>query len=375
MPIQLEMRWDLSMNDLLAYHRSGELVFKTPHVGNWYLNNLACGCLGIPMKVVDATKGCLDQNFHPHCVIVRGQREKIAEEDVLTSHAMVTQMPSMAADHFAIGESSAIAHMRALKKAIPTVQAQTVTEYVHRHTEEVMQLLEVITKEDRLIWQRFVQTDGHTTTQKFCQSWSSIVQAGVVGTNASRAGWVTPNLANILMDVTIDPKAYKTDRVYSLSGPDMYRYIKQMMPKLNRFYDVVRATLDWQLPETMQLHIVPVADMRFVVPSAQRQALDELVDMIRSNQTFEQGIGRRMKTSVHPSAEISQIQQERRDQHVQLREAMYACPEPFYEIKEGNFMSQYDLLDLNENLYLHPWALQTPMGTLKEVVAMLRRLL
>ncbi|MBI5369619.1 hypothetical protein HZA85_00275 [Candidatus Uhrbacteria bacterium] len=375
MPLQLKVRWDLTLNDLAGFQRAGFPVFKTPHVGNWYPNNLACAQLGIPMKVVDATKGSLDRNFHPHCIIRAGKRMQIARDDVLTSHARVTH-PYVSDVVTALGDTATVdVHMDALKRAVPQAQTQTLCAYLHQHAQRVMALLEVLTREDHTIWQRYAYENG-TTENRGVHTWTAVEVAGVVGTNASRAGWLSPNIANILMDVTIDPSCFGgAGDVYELSGPDMYRYIDEMMPKLSAFYDLVRRTLDWGLPEVMTLHLVPVADMRFVVPPARRSALDHLVDLWLSTQYFEASVGERMRVATDKRTLIQQVRDQRSGFHEHLRAAVAECSDPFYDISDGTFLSQYDLLDHPEGLYIHPWALETSFHDLTEAVRTLRRFL
>ncbi|MBI4713612.1 hypothetical protein HY771_00250 [Candidatus Uhrbacteria bacterium] len=374
MPIKLEIRKDLSLQNLVSLKRAGFLVFKTPHVGNWYPNNLACAALGIPMKIVDSTKGCLDRNFHPHCVIVNGTRTQIAEENVLVSHAKVTRVHEKTADRFQIGASIPEAHMQALRELFPELEMQTVSVYLKENCGRVLELLEVLTQHDHSIWERFVREDGMTEA-RHARQWVVVNASGVCGTNGSRSGWVSPNIANILMDVTIDPLKFNTDIVYELSGPDMYRYIGQLMPKLNELYEVVRHKLWPELPETVKLNLVPVADMRFAVPFHRQQALDELVAVLAEVSSFEGRIGGRMSCASDRNAMIRQVESERGVLHSRLRETVRACPDPFYDIYDGTFFSQYDLLAHPEWLYVHPWALETPVGTLSDIVRLARRFL
>ncbi len=374
MPIDLQIRWDLTLNDLVEKQRAGFPIFKTPHVGNWYPNNLACAQLGIPMKVVDATKGCLDRNFHPHCVIIDGVRTQIAEEDVLMSHARVTRLPSVELERFVLGRPVVEVHMGALREVFPAMRAQTVSQYFHDESDRLTALFEVITRADPFIWERFVDKVGITENRRPYRGWEEISRAGVVGTNGSRVGWVSPNIANILTDVTIDPIRFGTDCVYELSGPDMYRYIERMMPKLNEFYDTVRRTLDWGLPQTITLHLVPVSDMRFAVPASRRRALEALVDTWVSTSSFEAGVGERMRLAIDKRALVGQVREHRSLLTQSLKDALSACPDPFYEISDGTFFSQYDLLTCQEEFFIHPWALETPVGRLGDAVRSLRRM-
>jgi len=375
MPINLRIRWDLSMTDLLSALRAGFVVFKTPHVGNWYTNNLACAQLGIPMKVVDSTKGCLDRNFHPHCVIVTGERYVVCDDEPLTTHTFVTQDPPVMRERFPIGTSVCDAHMRALQDAVPNIQAQTITQYFHAHGEKMMALMEVLTQADQTIWERYVSADGRTQNGRVHAGWKEVCSTGIVGTNGTRSGWLSPNVANILTDVMIDPVVHGTDTVYELSGPDMYRYIDELMPRLNKLYDTARVKLDWKLPETITLNLVPVADMRFAVSQSKHAQLTQLVSAWQKTRAFESSIGSRMRGVENKKTMIPLIETERKEVLANLKEAIRNCPEPFYDIYDGTFFSQYDLLNESEPLFIHPWALETSFKELADVVRSMRRLL
>lgn|SRR3989338_6691638 len=372
MPIDLRIRWDLSMMDLLAKLRAGFVVFKTPHVGNWYTNNLVCAQLGIPMKVVDSTKGCLDRNFHPHCVIVDGQRHIVANEDLLTTHTVVAQTPPVMSERFPVGTSMSDAHMLALREAISNIQAQTMTQYFHMHSEKVMDLMEVLTQADPLIWARYVHNDGRTENRRVHAGWKEVVVHGILGINGARSGWLSPNVANILTDVMIDPSLHDTDTIYELSGPDMYRYIGDLMPRLNALYDLARARLSWKLPETVTLNLVPVSDMRFAVPARKRSELTFLIETWQKTCASKVHIAERMKNAKDKKTLIAVVETERQAVRTELMDAVRACPEPFYNIYDGTFFSQYDLLSETEPLFIHPWALETPMSELAKAIQTMR---
>ncbi|PSO44287.1 MAG: hypothetical protein BRC22_02740, partial [Parcubacteria group bacterium QH_9_35_7] len=72
MLFDVQERKDINLKALAQINRGGGSVVKTPHVGNWYPNNLAVAQTGIHMLAYDRNIGRKDSNFHPHKVIKDG---------------------------------------------------------------------------------------------------------------------------------------------------------------------------------------------------------------------------------------------------------------------------------------------------------------
>ena len=367
MPINLRIRYDLSLQDLLDKRKAGFTLFKTPHVGNHYPNNLACAHLGIPLKVMDQTKGCLDRNFHPDSVIVGGKKTRITTSDTLMTHAVIERSVDPFNGRFQVGASASGAHMKALRDAIPSTEAMTMSEYLCDHEEKMMMLLEVMTGKDPSIWTRFVSSSGVTRNGRLSGGWERILASGICGIGGCKSGWVIPNIANILSDVTIDPSQDGSDRVYELSGPDMYKYIHKMIDQLSEMYDHVRRVLGWGLPEAMEFNIVPVSEMRFATTASRKQEMDDLIRTLCHFQEFESGVGERMKRASDKRAEITVVKLQRCGQFGKLRDALASIPEVLYDIYDGSYLTQYDLLALGEQLYVPEEATLLCMEQVKDM--------
>jgi len=376
MPVQLKIRWDLTMNELVSMKQDGFLIFKTPHVGNWYPNNLACAYLGIHSKVVDTTKGCLDKNFHPHRLIRGGVAKPIAPDDTLIRHALVSQSYEQDGLCVPVGEYVSRVHMDALKKAIPHIQAQLLIDYISEHADLMMRMLACLSRKHLNIWNRKVLANGHTINST-PSSWEQVIHDGVSGIDGCVSGWCIPNIAHILTDIVIDPLVHgNIDQVFELSGPDMYRYVGDLMPQVIAMYDLVRTELALPLPEVMHFHIVPVSDLRFAVPLFRKEALCRLVDVWLQHEWFELDAGIRIReaSQENHSSMIRVVAEERRKHAPEFVQAIRQCPDPFYTIEDGTFFSQYDLLD-HQGLFIHPWALETSFGKLTDAVRAMRRFL
>ncbi|MDG1949261.1 MAG: hypothetical protein P8J32_00350 [bacterium] len=380
MPFMVNVREDLSMADLVRIHGSGGSVIKTPHVGNIYPGNLAVGKLGLRMVFYDRTIGNRDSNFHPHGVILGGRFERLADETLLTTHTRVLGSSSMAPEWFEAGGSMLDGHMRALRAALPNIHAKAYTEWLAEKADDVIDLLRAMTKANPRIWDRSVLSDG--SVQGFqCDNWDALTQRGLYGLCDANQGVLVPNVANVLLLSILEVRERGLSEVYHLSGPDMVVYIRHMLKDLHHLYDAIRHKLPgWRLPETLTFHLVPVADLRWGVPMGRRAELDELVDSFLSAAHNGKSYGARVKAAINGARKkvIAEVAEAREADNLRVQEALRGCPDPFYRIEAANCVSQYDLLQRGEDFYVHPWAIETPIGvikqTVKRMVKMRRRL-
>lgn len=370
MPFVVNVTDKPSMMDLVRIHESGGSVIKTPHVGNIYPGNLAVGKLGLRLVLYDRTIGHRDTNFHPHGVIKGGRFERLADSDLLTTHTRALSPSDMAPEWFKPGSSMLDGHMRALHAALPGVKAQAYTNILSSRADEVIDLLRAMTEADPMIWERAVLSDG--SVQPFqCNDWRTLTQRGLYGLGDPDQGALVPNVANVLLLSILDARDRGLKEVYHLSGPDMVVYISGMLKDLHHLYDAVRHKLPgWNLPEILTFHLVPVADLRWGVPTGRRAELDELVDAFLSAAQNGKEYGQRVKAAVNGERKlvIAEVAAAREADNIRFQNALRACPDPFYQIEAANCVSQYDLLASGEDFYVHPWAIETPIGEIKKTV-------
>lgn len=365
MPVDLQITTDLSLLELQRLHRDGKSVSKTPHVGNWRLDTLACATLGIRHKVVDGNKGVLDHNFHPDSVIVHGRKTIVGHPDRLMSHAVVLKEPEVFQDRFRPGASLREIHMRALCDAVPQTVATPWSQHLSNIADDAIAVMEAITEVDARVWNRRVYEDG-TTVSDTCRGWVIVEAHGILGVTNPKKGWISPNIVNIMLDMIVEAKRFGSSVIYHLSGPDMYKYLGKLMPDINKLYDHCREKLDWNLPEVLTFKLVPASDMRFAVPESHRRALDNLIDVWLSVSEFEDSVGVRIKSSDNPKAEIARVIEDRATIERKLEQAVKDCPLPFFEMKRGDYTTQYDLLASGESLYVHPWGIETPISHISQ---------
>lgn len=369
MSFSIVPRCDLSLQDLVALHCAGHSVVKTPHVGNWYPNNLAVASLGIPMHVYDHMVGVKDENFHPHKLIVNGHGEKMADSAILITHARVIRAPSRFPERFPVGSRVLDGHMQAVRDAVPGANCEVSTDYLQQYMDMVLAILETVTNLLPKLWHQFVDADG-TVSERSCIGWDSIRETGVYGLTNDEFGWLIPNVLNVLMDGVIEAVLHKESVVYHLSGPDMFRYIGKYKATLTEIHSILRQKLDW-VPETVEMHLVPVASMRFAVPEARRQTLDTFVDALLAIYAWRTERGEKNTFGCNgrrANATAAGTEDKKRQQREALLiDPAAACTDVWYDIKKGSFVSQYDLLAAGTRIYVHPWALGVPITALWHV--------
>lgn len=377
MSFKISIHDDVSITDLLAINKNGGVVLKTPHVGNIYPNNLAIASLGIPMLFYDRTLGTKDFNFHPNKIIVGGKSEIIAEPDILTSHSIITQSPENIDSSFepVIGSKLVNFHMSALKKALPEANCFTYTEYIQSNKDRVLKILEAVTNLHPHLWTRLVDKNG-ITSKATATSWDDVVRLGIYGLTNYESGWIIPNPVSILFHGTIDISKAGVENAYLLSGPDMYRYIDGYQEELNEIYDHMKKVLNWDLPETMSCHIIPVINMRFIVEIDYKNTLDKLVTAYLKFVSLEDSIRDSIKDKVNGIC----LEKNFKEKEDAKKEIMSCISEGFpffrqtvfYEIEDENCFTQYDLIKSN-GLYIHPWAINSKLCDVSKAFHFLKK--
>jgi len=370
------IRDDFTPSDLSACAHDGVSVMKTPHVGNMYPNNLIWAKAGIPMVSYDRNIGKKDSNFHPHCVIKLGSREQIARDDVLVSHATIQRASSLMPSYFKKGMLLSEAHMMSLRKTFPASNVQTFSEYLLHHRPQVLSVLQAGFKQaqqySKFSWERYVWPNG-TISFHTARTWNEIIRSGIYGITSYESGWIVPLGQCILLAGAIESCKFDQPEVIHPSGPDMVNYIKKLTEGLNAVYSDVSGLSC--MPNNIKFILVPVADMRFAVPSEQSYALDQLVHCYCTYHTLQQQRNERV-TSASPKDRKKVIQEcdKEKDGAIKdLRNAIQRCPDIFYDITEGNYVSQYDLRD-SSSLYIADWATHQTFATLSKIMKELVKL-
>ena len=345
MPVIVKHRPDLSMNDLLSMQSRGVFVPKTPHVGNFYPNNLACLKLGFHMQCVDTTTGNKDAFFHPDCVVrANGYPSRICSPILMSSHAPVSAVPDSAcADLFPVGTVASRCHTAALQTVFPHGNIEHYADFTWRHRDILYPLTCEATACAPQLWYRYVYDDGHIAEHSSSPHMTMIQQEGILGISHQQHGWTCPLTITILGDIVVDLTQSDRDWMIHLSGPAMSGYIGQHMKLLSNMYDRYRARVNPALPESVTFHMPTVHDMRLAVIDDRKDALDVLVGAYLAFKN-----------------DSSRIRE--------LLRAIENCPDVFYQIEDACFLSQYDLLDETglkaHDLYIHPYGLSSSFDQL-----------
>jgi hypothetical protein len=341
MPIEIiNNDGSVSLQDLQQKMTDGYSVVKSPHVGNQHPSNLVCAALGIPLNVVTFTSGERDKNFHPHLQIKDGVGTQISDPSVWTPFSVST-----------CGAAIEDVHAGSIQQRFPKLSIQSDCGLMTTHQALAETVLRVITTTTQRLWYREVSTDGVVTKHRgeAVADWDHISR-DVFRVSNDTAGWVIPNRAHILFEFVLQSLESGRDSIYHLSGPQMVGYICGVQKTLSKSYDVLRKELPI-LPETLQVHVVPVASARMVTHKNNSVAFDALENTLR----WYEGLV--------PEAKRSAV--------VQFKALTTLFPEFTDSIEAGTFMSQYDI-ESADDLLISDWMLETP---LKRVEGVYRQLL
>lgn len=368
-------RDDLSFGDLCDLQNRGYSVVKTPHVGNFYPNNLAIGKLGFRMIMYDRNIGCVDKNFHPHTVIKNGRKHPVTSPEILMTHAYAYQ--GIDKSTLKDGDRVADGHLFALRKLFPKGKFIFYTDYLRQNRETIFEILKIVSEQnvlpDKFGWRRKVNREGFVTTFGSSVSWKEISRVGIFGLDNEQEGYLVPNILNVLICGIVEVINFGKEEIYHLSGPDMFRYIGSMFETLNRCLKLL-SSLDSRYPKRISFNLIAVANMRFAVRSSRQKALDNLVLNYLKIPDFKTKKGEFMK-SLEPSVRKSHghlFKSTERKLRNDLIEAMENCPEVFYDIYKGDFTSQHDIL--TEGLYVPKWSLETSIKDINKAYSFMEYL-
>jgi hypothetical protein len=331
----------LSLAQIQAKMRDGYSVVKSPHVGNQHPSNLVCAALGIPFNVVTFTSGERDKNFHPHQKIVGGSGTQIANASTWTPF-----------NYSNCGQTVESYHLDALQKVFPQLAVRTDMGLMRSEETLAESVLRVITNTVSKLWYRNVSTTGTVTKHRGdpVRDWGQISQ-DVFGLSNQTAGWVVPNRAHILFELVLQSIDSGRDTVYHLSGPQMVGYVGGIQNNLSTAYDALRVEFS-ELPETLTVHIVPVASCRMVTHTADQAAFSALEDVLG---WYEVVPNEQKRSASERFAEVTTV-----------------YPAFTESIETGTFMSQYDIASVDD-LLLSDWMMQTPLKRVEGIYHQLLR--
>ncbi|MFE5948166.1 hypothetical protein [Streptomyces sp. NPDC056480] len=285
-------------------------------------------------------------------------------------------LPAGLTEWFPEGKNLAQAHCDALRKAVPASDVMFFSDYLLDDSEFALRCMEIAADAMPHLWRRMNVPDlgvvdvasqdsgrhlrrGWPSAQP--GSWSDINRVGVFGVTGEDYGWLVPVEVMCLMMAVLDGRRFDTAEVYHLSGVHMINYISSIAPVIHDLYVALADELD--LPSTLTFHIAPSANMTLGVPANDRVVLDHLVDCYLDAQENRQSLAGRQS-----------VQAERFRALSRLNWAADSCAVPFFDVREANYFSQYDLLAQDAEWYMSPWALETPLGEVGRMVSTVSKL-
>ena len=156
----------------------------------------------------------------------------------------------------------------------------------------------------------------------------------------------------------------------------MYRYIDGYQEELNEIYDYLKKVLNWDLPETMNCHIIPVINMRFIVEIDYKNTLDKLMATYSKFISLENSIRNSIQNIVSNNCldeNIKEKEKAKKEITSCLSEGLsFFHQTVFYDIKEENCFTQYDLIKSN-GLYIHPWAIDNKLSEVSKAFRFLKK--
>jgi len=367
---------DISIAQLIEIDKNGGRVLKTPHIGNIYPNNLALISLGIPTLLYDRTIGAKDKSFHPHKIVYNGIAEQVANPDILSTHSKLEFQPKNfipKKDFF--GNKIVDLHLDILRQALPRGNFFTYTQYLEDNKNLVSKIIKVIAKNFPQIWYRFVNEDGTIEKVENLTS-EQILAKGIFGIDDDSRGFIIPNPVNILLHGTVDVMKFQTRDIYLLSGPDMCVYMKDYETVLDNMYSYIKNTLDLDLPNNINCHIIPAMKMRFIVTKDDKEILDELVKLYEDYMVANTTTRDLFNGSKERSGIKSQIEEKDKIKTtiIAYMDKNYSTLKKtmFYDVSKSNCFTQYDL-SVSPGLYIHPWAIENKLSDVTSAFLFLDR--
>ncbi len=345
MPVRINVETNVTLANLVEQRRRGFMVEETPHIGNLASSSLALLSLGLQAKLVDVTIGEKDNLFYPHCQIINGQSVVIAPSDLMSTHNKVSS-----------GDESVIDfHYQPLAQM--GFDATPHSLWVRDRKAVVQKILAAVVVGDYLsLWQRYVTANGIVRNDRYDRSQLlSRVHKVTVPNNGE--GWVIPNVINILFDLVIGPLETGRDSVYMLSGQSMYKYITApfygfgtMDRLLSNLYDLVRSTTLPELPETLNVVMVPVPVVRnFVSPMTQKGSLDRKLRYFEKQTASRRRCGIKLSQRKISPDELKRFVIKRKSIFGEISSCLsLVCANS----ETGRFYSQHDLAVNNDTMYI-----------------------
>lgn len=377
--LNFEIRDDYSLADVLeAREFRGVEHIRTPHIGNQRLSDMVNLNQGIKVRLVDTNIQTKDNLFHPARVIAEGSGEVVARGDVLSSHNKIVK----SSGRFSFvkeGRPLASVCQESVLRAFPKADCMPYGEWLEGNGEEVLQILELVTKKMPHLWERKVNALGETSRDEVL-NFSKLVRDGVCGVNVSRdaAGWIIPNPVAILIDAIVDLQCSGKGEVIQIAGLSMHKYIGQDYRGLGKMSDLISelyscvssGSTKLRIPKDAKVDMVSLSSIGLAGPSSDKDLIISLVEAYEGCKKANAAVASLAKTGSLFNDAVAL----KKDSGERLRRAAGRVSWLFTKPETAKHFTQYDLLLQGESLYVHPWAINKPVRELVEFWSTIKKI-
>jgi len=366
--LQLIKDDSLSVNDLVGLQEAGFSVLRSAHVGNLTPYNLTLAEAGIPILSVDHTITGVDRNYLPEQVVTQEGASLLAPSDKLVCRVLL-----------GTGTYLDELHTGAAREAVPGANIFTNTEYLRANESVAGEIVMLTAQEFPEYFNRLALPDGSTAYVDDAARYLGTL--GIMQLNdeprAEREAIIMPNIIDIVTNFVVEYLRTEQPVQYHLSGPDMIKYIDQLMPDVQQLYGRIKEATSFgtQLPPQLLVYLVPTAKAKFATTAARQPLLDELLGVMEVVDASLAGLRTERKAFFASEAArdqsqradfLTNVMQAEMDLNVELGERLAALPELLPEPPDPGAITQYDVLQ-EGGLYVAPINRELSMAELAEV--------
>ncbi len=269
----VELDDSMPLGELLEDARQGQPVKRSAHIGNMYGADLIQAAMGMRMVLVDANYGDRDELYFPHLVVNQDT------DPVVVAPSDRLSMVNRTFDGQALNQFC----VESLTRAFGNRNIVSDSDMLLANEELVCAVLDVLIKKFPAQFARRVDSDGRPRQSLVApQDVEDLLLFG----GDPKTGVVVPNEMNILLDFLLEAINFDTGSITHISGPTMFKYIQTKLDLLSRMYGSVIDSGVADLPDRLNVKLVPAAGVRYVAKASQREELDALLALDEAYQVI-----------------------------------------------------------------------------------------
>lgn len=289
MELSINKQADISLNELVSKKEQGLSVVRSAHVGNSRMYNLVIANAGIDMLLVDHNQTLRDTNYQPEAIIQDGQKELLTDSKMTLSLRTRSDKDNKYLDEI---------HISSLRQTFPNTNIFSNTEYLRNNEQVAGEIISICVDNMPELFIRIALPDG--TTNKSFEASTLAKSSGVIqlqdDPREEKEVAMMPNEVDIICGFVIEALNTNSDIQFHISGPDMIKYIKSILPNLKKIYSLLSsASFANKLPDNLIVELVPGASLSLATTKDSSAKLIPLVNSIESLDIFEQESSRKRR--------------------------------------------------------------------------------